>query len=46
MKFWKRLSLIATAVLVVLWLVLVAAAGFGAAPPSAPPTRPCITNCL
>lgn len=43
MNFWKRLNLIASAVVVVLWLAIVAAsAWFGAAPA----TATCLTNCL
>lgn len=44
MNFWKRMCLIASAALVVLWLVIVVAAGFGASTSSAP--RSCVANCL
>jgi hypothetical protein len=43
MNFWKRLSLIASAALVVLWLAIVAV-GLGASTPSVP--RNCVANCL
>ena len=45
MDFWKRLGLIATAVFFALWLVIVAVAEFGTAPPASVP-KACITNCL
>jgi hypothetical protein len=45
MNFWKRLSLIASGVLVVLWLVSVAA-GSGAAPAPGAARNACVVNCL